>query len=98
MKFIKFCCVGTIGATIHFATLFLLVEKVHLRPIISSNIGFFLVVIVSYILNSIWTFRVDNKNNKRFFRYVIVNLIGLTINTLVMHIAVDELGLFYIIG
>lgn len=55
-KMMKYGAVGVLGTLLHVGVLVLLVEWLGMNPIISSAIGFLLVLIVSYILNLLWTF------------------------------------------
>lgn len=56
-KYVKFCIVGTIGAGIHFSTLYVLTEYFNLWYMISAVIAVGLAMTNNFILNYTWTFR-----------------------------------------
>lgn len=96
VSFVKYATVGVIGTLIHTLILSFCVEVLEFVPIISTCIGFLFSLIVSYILNSLWTFKQKNKNS--FFKYFITCSLGLVINVLIMFIVVDLLKYLYLIG
>jgi putative flippase GtrA len=98
IKFLRYSVVGVIGTGIHFGTLVFLVELFKINPIISSGIGFVLTVIASYFLNHYWTFKSTRKHLYSLPRYIIVSCAGLGLNTFIMYLMIDVLGLWYIWG
>lgn len=51
----------------------------------------------SFILNRTWTFRVTEHSNRQLWRFVILNLAGLTIGTALMFLFVDTMNGPYLI-
>ncbi|AJS60348.1 GtrA family protein [Paenibacillus sp. IHBB 10380] len=99
LPLIKYAIVGGLGTGIHFAVLIMLVELWNMNPVVSSIIGFIVVLIISYFLNRIWTF--ENQQSgyaKQFMKYVIVSCAGMFINTLIMYVTVEWLSISYIVG
>ncbi|WP_028563868.1 GtrA family protein [Paenibacillus pinihumi] len=97
---IKYGIVGLIGTALHFALLVILVEWGGLHPIAGSALGFIAVLVVSYILNSKWTFT-DASGQirlRQFIKYTIVSCSGLLLNTAVMYAAVELAHLPYLLG
>lgn len=95
----KYGVVGGIGASIHFGTVVLLVEVFRKNPIVSSALGFSIVVGISYILNKHWTFRIEKKDNSyRFLKYLIVSCLGFALNISIMYYSVEIFNWSYIVG
>ena len=84
-RFIRFAIVGTFGAIIDFVVFNLLLLLANM-PAVWANICSFTVAVVSnYILNRYWTYP-DSRSKKvgqQLTEYVIVNLIGVIIRTLI---------------
>jgi putative flippase GtrA len=97
-KFSRYAVVGIIGTFTHLGILAFLVEILHHTPIISSTIGFLVTVIISYYLNYNWTFRSKGKHLVVLTRYITVSLIGLCLNTGIMHLVVHVFSLWYGFG
>jgi putative flippase GtrA len=92
---LKYAIVGITGATIHFLTLFYLVEKFQIHPIVSSSIGFILTVLVSYFPNYYWTFKANSSHKKTLARYTVVSLSGFASNFIAFTISYSLLSLHY---
>lgn len=97
-RFFRYGVVGGFGTVIHLVIIFLFVEYFKLTPIVSSVAGFFIVLVVSYFLNRLWTFQANTKTKFQFIKYVIVSLIGLVINISIMYITIDILLWPYLLG
>jgi len=94
-KIIKFCVVGISGAIIDFTALICLVELFSVPILIANGFAFSLAVINNFIWNKTWTFRnTEKKYLKQFSQFVIIALIGLSLNILLMHLFVS-IGLHY---
>lgn len=97
-KVFRYIVVGVIGTATHVGALVLLVEIFYMDPVLSSTLGFILTVIVSYILNYFWTFESSQNHIIALSRYVIVSVTGLLLNVGIMHLTVNILGWWYILG
>lgn len=97
---VKYALVGLLGTAVHWGLLVALVEGTGVHPVAGSALGFIAVLIMSYILNSRWTFRGSGKvmDIKQFLRYSIVSCSGLLINTAVMYASVELMSLPYWLG
>ena len=85
-RFVKFALVGALGALIHF-TLLNFLKGVWGWPLIWANIVAVTAAIISnFIWNRLWTFPESRsrKKRKQLPRFFLVNIIGLTINTLIV--------------
>ena len=95
---VKYGIVGLIGTIVHFAVLIALVEWGHIHPVVSSTIGFIIVLVLSYLLNRNWTFSNDHSNNKSFIKYTVVSITGLLLNIFIMFTVVEIVHGSYLIG
>ena len=83
-KFVKFGLVGVLNTLINWIIFALLVANVIAYVIATAN---------SYIWNSKWVFKYNGKNKKETTaKFVILNLIGLGLNTGILYLLVDMLG------
>jgi putative flippase GtrA len=85
-RFLRFAMVGVIGAIVDFGTLNLLHLALHLPVLLSNSFSFTLAVISNFIWNRYWTYP-DSRSKPlggQLTQFVVVNLIGLAINTMVL--------------
>lgn len=96
----KYAVVGGIGTLLHFGLLIAFVEWLGWPPVVSSVIGFLIVLAVSYALNKSWTFRQRDEPVRfgQVLKYTAVSVLGLLLNAAVMYIAVDLLHWHYVAG
>ena len=98
-SFLRYAIVGLLGAAIHIAILTILVEWAHWDPIVSSVAGFLVVLALSYWLNIKWSFKHSPQSHRKaIFRYTLVSVMGLGLNTLIMFCLVNGLGIWYLLG
>ena len=98
IKLIKYSAVGVLGTLTHIIILVTFVELFNQDPVLSSTCGFIIVVVISYYLNHFWTFQSDRCHLYSFPRYVIVSLLGLSLNTGIMYLTVNILNWWYLSG
>ena len=98
LKILKFGVVGLSGMAVDFSTTYLCKEILKIHKYISNAIGFILAASWNYTFNRIWTFESHNPNiGFEFFRFFIVSLIGLGINTLILWLLVSKVKMnFYL--
>lgn len=94
-QFIKFCLVGTTNVAVDFSIYFTLTRLFNLHFIL-ANLGSFCVALSwSFYLNKNWTFRSSGGDlKKKYIKFLIINLIGMVINTTVLYCLVRFGGLF----
>jgi len=98
-QMVRYGVVGVLGASIHFGTVILLVEVFKQNPVYSSAFGFSLVVVISYLLNKHWTFKIVSKEKSyRFLKYLVVSGLGFAINVSIMYYSVNIAHWSYILG
>ena len=100
MQILKFVIVGGIATIIDFGVLVLLKEVFGMKPVIANVISFTVSVIYNYIASVKWVFDVNKNQDKKtqFVVFVILSVIGLGINTLIIWLCDDVLGIYYLIG
>lgn len=96
---LRYAVVGGIGTLMHVTLVVIFVEFFHIPPTVSTALGFFFVLVTSYILNRFWTFEKGHGQHlKDFIKYSIVSFSGLGLNVGIMYTAVDVLAIWYVYG
>jgi putative flippase GtrA len=91
LKILKFGVVGMSGMIIDFSTTYLCKEILKIHKYVSNAMGFVLAASWNYFFNRIWTFESHNPHMAyEFFRFFMVSLIGLGINTLILWLLVSK--------
>ena len=98
LKIVKFMVVGTLGTFVNLAFLYLFTDIFKIYYIISEIIAFFISVIHNYLLNKIWTFKEEFKEQliNKYFRYTTICLISLLSNLSMLFILVEFYHIWYI--
>lgn len=80
-QFIKFSLVGVTNTIIDFSAYFFLTRVLAVHFLVANIISFTIAVSWSYFLNKRWTFRdTDTRTGVQFFKFVLVNIVGLALN------------------
>ncbi len=88
-KFIKFSIVGFVNTASSYLLYFVLLKFVRINYLVASAISYVLGILISYFGNKYWTFRIFRSGWRlEFIKFVILNIAGLAINTLIMIILV----------
>ena len=91
-KFVKFGLVGVLNTLINWI-IFALLNFIGVYYIVANVIAYVIATANSYIWNSKWVFKYNGKNKKeRTAKFVILNLIGLGLNTGILYLLVDMVG------
>ena len=72
-------------------------ESVSMAAAIATAIGYCAGVLNSYFLNRSWTFAVRERSHAQFVRFLMINLVGLSISTSLMFVLVDIHGNPYLL-
>ena len=92
-RFIKFGLVGVLNTLINWI-LFILLNSIGVYYIISNIIAYIISTLNSYLWNSKWVFKYSGDNIKETsFKFIVLNIIGLTLNTIILYLLVDIVGL-----
>jgi putative flippase GtrA len=91
-QFVKFLLVGVMTTAINFAVFALLLANgVHYLP--AATIAFVIATVNSYTFNRRWTFRAGAHRMSWLAKFTAVQLVGLSINLLVLAGLVEWFGL-----
>ena len=89
IQFIKFALVGVLNSLLHYIVFLALYRLVGMHYLIASAIGYCVGLLNSFLLNKKWTFKtVDVGKGYEFFKFVIVNIVSLTVNVVVLEVTV----------
>ncbi len=97
-QFIKFGIVGVSSTVIDWG-IFYLLNHFAVYYLTAKVLSFSVAVFNSFFWNRRWTFRSQNPNrSKEFTKFLVIALVGLSINALIMYIAVSVFGTRKIVG
>lgn len=99
-QLIRFGVVGGTAFLIDYGIMIFLTEVFGFNYLVSSMISFCLSTIYNYIMSIKWVFYVSSERShvKDLSTFVILSVIGLGINQLIMWLAVDKWGIYYMIS
>ena len=98
INIIKFSLVGVSNTLLNFV-IFILLNNIGINYILASIIAYSISIINSYFWNSRLFFKYDNKNKKSILiKFIILNLIGLSINAVLMATLVGVLAIKKIVA
>lgn len=90
---IKFGSVGIINTLINW-TIFFILNLIGVDYIFANICAYSIATINSYILNSKWVFNYINGSRiKALIKFVLLNLIGVILNTIILYILVDKFNI-----
>jgi len=100
IQFSRFIINGLISAVGDISALFVLTEYCGMNYLISSAFGFILGTTINYFISIGWVFIKGKFNNPRteYIIFVVTSAIGLTINQILMYIAVSYLLIHYLVA
>lgn len=89
---------GGMGTLFYMVLVAILVELVHLHPVPSASLAFLLIVLYTYIINRKWVYDPTREHAYAIPRFIALEFIALFLNTAIMYVAVETMGLSYIWG
>lgn len=97
-RLLRYLISGGTAAASNLLFLFLLVHFGHIHYLTASIIAFLLSAGVSFTMQKFWTFQdtVVKDMHQQFGRYVVALFINLALNTLLMYLLVERIGLWYV--
>ena len=97
-RFIKFALVGVLNTLINWIIFFIL-NSAGVYYLLANVISYSISTLNSYLWNSKWVFKYKGDNKKETtFKFILLNVLGLILNTGILFILVDKLGLNKMIG
>ncbi|QRM28276.1 GtrA family protein [Microvirga sp. VF16] len=97
-KLIRFALAGAISTALYFLIATLAVRHIDVSPVTASCLAYVICIVVSYFLQSRFTFSIRNDTAVQIMKFLSVSFVGLLVAALVMHWAVHISGLPYWIG
>ena len=97
---LRYLISGATAAASNIAVLFILVHFGGMHYLYASIISFIASVAVSFTLQKFWTFQdmFTHDMREQFARYSVVVLANLALNTGLMYLFVEEVGLWYVLA
>ena len=98
IQFIRYGFVSVVALAVDFGGMVLLVELLSMHYLIAATISFTAGLVVNYLLSRAWVFaeRKYDSNVKEFLLFAGIGVIGLALNNVILWLAVDKIGIFYI--
>jgi putative flippase GtrA len=95
-QFFRFAVVGVLGAIVNLAIFSLFVKVLDVNHNFASAIAFMFAVTQNFLINKIWTFNVAQSSGFELIflwaKYVGVNLVGLSVNLLLLNFVIVYRG------
>ena len=97
-QFFRFAVTGTSCFAIDFALMVLLKEVFGVYYLAASIISFCSATAVNYIISVKWVYFAKDSSIKPFemFVFILLSIIGLIINTFLVWVFVEKIGIYYI--
>lgn len=92
----RFSLSGLLVTGVHVLIATLLIQLILLSPSLANGVAFMVATIVSYLINTLWSFS-SPLHGRNLFRFGIVSFIGILISMLVSGAAENQ-GLHYCYG
>jgi len=96
-QFVKFALVGCSGVAVNTAVLYVLSRRLHLPLAASSAVAVEFSVMTNYVLNEFWTFAGRGVCGKRFAKFNIASLAGLSLNVLLVW-SLTRHGIYFLLA
>lgn len=98
-QIVKFGFTGGISFIVDYSVLVFLTEILGLNYLVSNCLSFIISVIVNYILSIKFVFKSVNNNKVfDFIIFVVLSVVGLGLNSLIMFIYTNYIGIHYMIS
>ena len=100
LQFIRYGFVGGIAAVVNIGMLYVFTDIFQIHYILSNVFAFTLGLIVNYILSKkmVFTSQVNISKISEFIIYGIIGIVGLGLDTILLYLFTDKLGMFYMIS
>ena len=100
IQFLRYIFVGGFAAVINIGSLYIFTDVLHIYYLISNVISFILGLLCNYILSKLLIFTTEKQMNKfiEFITYAIIGVIGLGLDTLIIWIATNIIGIYYMLS
>ena len=96
-QFLRFAGAGAIGTVVQYVVLIVLVQLAWSGAVAASFIGFVCGALVNYFLSHRYVFSSNLPHREAVFKFFIVAVVGLGINTMIMAAGVHILNFHYLL-
>ncbi len=100
-QLVKFCVVGGGASLVNATLLLLLAEGFGVWYLAASVVAYIISAVFNFLMNKRWTFR-NNLTGIHIahqgVKFTIISIIGLGVNTLVIYLATERVGLHYLVS
>ncbi len=98
-QFLKYAVGGAVAFVVDVSLLYILTEMAGLWYLWSATFSFIVAAMVNYLFQRFWTFKSQERRVARqFLTFLSLQAVGLFINSAMMYLTVEYLGLWYIIA
>ena len=98
VQFLNFAWVGVIATALQYTILIVLVQFGEVRPALASGVGYAAGATINYLLNYHYTFASDRSHFRAVVKFLTVAVIGLMVNSLIVAVATERLGVYYLLA
>lgn len=96
-QYIKFGLIGVLATVVHIGLFITLIEWFQMWEILANLIAYCTAVVVSFLGNSLWTFKAQRYAREKtvsvfrsqLIRFWITSLVGLLLNTIIIFVVID---------
>lgn len=99
-QFCRFSLVGVVSFLVDYALLFTFTETFHMHYLLSSMLSFSAATVFNYIYSTKYVFDCNVRHRKkgRFSIFLLLSGCGLLLNSIIMKMLVEHLGLYYMLA
>lgn len=100
VQLFRYGFVGGAAFIVDYGALYILTEYAGFHYLLSATIAFILGLLTNYLLSISWVFNNGKMSNRllEFLVFALIGVIGLGLNTIIMYISTDLLGVHYMIS
>ncbi len=97
-RVVRYLVAGATAAAVHLLVTTAFVEAGGSAPVVASTVGFLVGLVVSYALQRRWVFVSAGRHRRDLPRFLTVIAVALGINTVIVHVGVEVLGVHYVLA
>lgn len=100
IQLFRYGFVGGVAFLVDYGTMILLTEVFGLHYMLSATISFILGLITNYLLSTSWVFNKRKVSNlwAEFLIFAVIGIIGLGLNSLILYLCTERIGIHYTIS
>jgi putative flippase GtrA len=97
IQFFRYGFVAVAAFIIDFGLLFVFTHFLHIYYLVSATMSFLISLILNYYLSTLWVFsHSSRKRSTEVSIFLIINLVGLALNTLIIWASTSMFGIYYL--